>query len=510
MLRCLLHASLFWMIPLATCASPSLLAADSTTLVDRLVGHGRHTEAVELLAAAVALRPRDAEAYRLLGGLSGEQWEQRALRRTRTTDFGVHEPVREVELRARAVDALVHSVRLEPSALVHAAIGNMLTPNGRGATAADMRLAAEHLELAIGLEPSAHSGTIDAAQRLCFQRHLLICDEKATAEAERSAEASLVAADSRMGEEACAAYRTWERLQPQHGEARAILHFDCGRRLLRPRPRVPEMPIEAIASLRQLRAEPAAPELASALFSRHGVAVFEDLLPADVCRALAAELLVNGTRQRQVFHGRLRSDTVGAPNDATLRWNREQSPSHGAVGELLQHVAQRLGGFLASALGGPADEVQLLECASIVTYPGAPAQTWHADSDLHNVCEATVAVLQIQLVDMDAALGPMEVRPFVPLDAKQVELPMLLRAGSIVAYDAKVWHRGGANTGAQPRPVLYTSWMARDDGLLPRNLGYTLPAADVGAWTLGRVRTQTAPRTGAVGQAVQIEVSELR
>lgn len=496
------------MMPPVSRASPSLLAADSTTRIDTLVGYGRHAEAVELLGIAVALRPRDAEAYRLLGGLLGEQWEQKT--RPRTTDFGVHEPVQEIELRARAVDALVHSVRLEPSALVHAAIGNMLTPNGRGATVDDMQLAAEHLELAIGLEPSAHSGSIDAAQRMCFQRHLLICDEEATAEAERSADESLISADARMGEEACAAYRIWGRLQPQHGEARAILHFDCGRRLLRPRPRVPEMPIEAIASLRQLQANPAMPELANALFSRHGVAVFEDLLPADLCRALAAELLVNGTRQqRQVFHGRLRSDTVGAPNDAMLRWNREQSPSHGAVGELVQQLVQRLGGFLSSALGGPADEMQLLECASIVTYPGAPAQTWHADSDIHNVCEATVAVLQIQLVDMDAALGPMEVRPFVPLDAEQVELPMLLRAGSVVAYDAKVWHRGGANTGAQPRPVLYTSWMARDDGLLPRNLGYTLPAGDVGAWTLGRLRAQTPARTGAVGRAVQIEVSKL-
>ena len=89
-------------------------------------------------------------------------------------------------------------------------------------------------------------------------------------------------------------------------------------------------------------------------------------------------------------------------------------------------------------------------------------------------------MLQLQLVDMDSTIGPIEVRPFVPLDTEQVDLPMLLKAGSIVAYDSKVWHRGGANVGNTPRPVLYTTWMAADDGLLPRNMGYTIAHAEMG------------------------------
>ena len=69
-----------------------------------LVGSGRDAEAAEQLRGAVALRPFDAEAYRLLGGLLGERWERRALR-TRSTDFGVRESdVPESELRAEAVD----------------------------------------------------------------------------------------------------------------------------------------------------------------------------------------------------------------------------------------------------------------------------------------------------------------------------------------------------------------------------------------------------------------------
>ena len=33
---------------------------------------------------------------------------------------------------------------------------------------------------------------------------------------------------------------------------------------------------------------------------------------------------------------------------------------------------------MVAALGAGAEEVQLLECGSIVSYPGAPAQTWCA------------------------------------------------------------------------------------------------------------------------------------
>ena len=43
--------------------------------------------------------------------------------------------------------------------------------------------------------------------------------------------------------------------------------------------------------------------------------------------------------------------------------------------------------------------------------------------------------------------------------------------------------------------VLYTTWAARDDGLLPRNLGYTIEADDVGRWTLqGLVDAHAKPK----------------
>ena len=291
--------------------------------------------------------------------------------------------------------------------------------------------------------------------------------------------------------------------------------------------------------MHELVAPPSRVQQAALLFARHGVAVFDGVLPAHVCAALASELAINGSHQREVVNGKLRSDTVGDPNGASLRWNRAQSPGRGVVGALLRLVAQHLGAFLVAALGARAEEVDLLECGSIISYPGAPAQTWcaappphytlypgfpqqwptahgrHADSDLHNACEATTVVLQLQLVDMDSSLGPIEVRPFVPLDTEQVDIPMLLKAGSVVAYDSKVWHRGGANLGNEPRPVLYTTWMATDDGLLPRNMGYTIEHAEMGAWTLARLqeRENDDPRSPHLDsiisglQSVPIEVA---
>ena len=68
---------------------------------------------------------------------------------------------------------------------------------------------------------------------------------------------------------------------------------------------------------------------------------------------------------------------------------------------------------------------------------------------------------------------------------------------AVVADDSKVTHRGGENSNelGTARPVLYTTWAARDDGLLPRNLGYTIEADDVGRWTLqGLVDAHAKPK----------------
>ena len=64
--------------------------------------------------------------------------------------------------------------------------------------------------------PSAYRKLSHA--RLLFQRHLMICHQAALIEAEKLATNRRIVASARMGEPACAAYRNWARLQPQHSE----------------------------------------------------------------------------------------------------------------------------------------------------------------------------------------------------------------------------------------------------------------------------------------------------
>ena len=110
----------------------------------------------------------------------------------------------------------------------------------------------------------------------------------------------------------------------------------------------------------------------------------------------------------------------------------------------------------------------------------------------------TRLALQLALADLsDPTLGAIEVRPFVASLDDTVDLPMRAPAGTVVAYDSKVTHRGGENYNPDgtARPVLYTTWAARDDGLLPRNLGYTIEDDDVGRWTLqGLVDAHAKPK----------------
>ena len=49
---------------------------------------------------------------------------------------------------------------------------------------------------------------------------------------------------------------------------------------------------------------------------------------------------------------------------------------------------------------------------------------------------------------------------------------------------------------AGPRPALKLAFMALDDGLLPRNLGYTLPGEDLGRWTLDGLLSGSKAKEG--------------
>ena len=58
-----------------------------------------------------------------------------------------------------------------------------------------------------------------------------------------------------------------------------------------------------------------------------------------------------------------------------------------------------------------------------------------------------------------------------------------LPLGSVVIYDARAWHRGGANKSGKPRPLYYLTVV--DDGCAPpMGLPYTIEPSEVACFSL--------------------------
>ena len=181
----------------------------------------------------------------------------------------------------------------------------------------------------------------------------------------------------------------------------------------------------------------------------------------------------------------LRDDTQKNNITGVTRWNNGLAPTAGIVGEAVGQLSVWLGDFVAAALGAPTDQLQLLECTSTVVFPAAEEEPWHSTTDQEFACEATAMVLQLQLSDVAPALAPMEFRPLEPVeDGDDHTIPRDLPTGSVIAYNARVLKRSGANSGKVGRSTLQTTWMALDDGLAPRGIKYNLPHEDLGRWSL--------------------------
>ena len=484
--------------------------------------------AASLAARAVTIDPDQADYYRGLGQELFSRWEDVTGEDYRSVDMGIKRTeYREDRYRKGALRALEHSLRLLPSAEAHVSMGHLLAPNGRAIRKAETRLALRHLEAAITLSPATVEA--DEAQRIALLHDALTCPISPAAQSDDEDEedddavfdaGERVYASARMGA-TCGAYRRWARLHPFATEPRSVLHYDCGRRLIhaRPRPvgsaparwpcfvsfggggdvnapRGAENLVHAAAALSSADAVRRAAEV----FLQRGTVVFENAVSSELSVALGDALREVSEEEREESQGsELRTDTVGVTSKGEHRWHAAQPCGTGMSGRAILAMAARLSGFLTAILGvETAEEVVLLECASIVSYPGAVAQSWHADSDWDAACDASTVVTQLALADLsDPTLGAIEVRPFVASLDDTVDLPMRAPAGTVVAYDSKVTHRGGENSNelGTARPVLYTTWAARDDGLLPRNLGYTIEADDVGRWTLqGLVDAHAKPK----------------
>ena len=79
-------------------------------------------------------------------------------------------------------------------------------------------------------------------------------------------------------------------------------------------------------------------------------------------------------------------------------------------------MQRRLARLLAGATRSAAP--RLIECGFLSSFPGARAQAFHADTTpaSQRACEAQTLKLQLALVQVDAEMGPFEVRPGTHLD----------------------------------------------------------------------------------------------
>jgi len=118
---------------------------------------------------------------------------------------------------------------------------------------------------------------------------------------------------------------------------------------------------------------------------------------------------------------------------------------------------------LVRALLGPG--LQRLWVGSFVALPASERcghQPWHADAPqlFHVPLPPHALNVFVPLADVDLDAGPTEFRPGSHLAGSESEDSVALcsRAGDVIVYDYRVWHRGLANCSDAPRRVMYFTY----------------------------------------------------
>ena len=147
---------------------------------------------------------------------------------------------------------------------------------------------------------------------------------------------------------------------------------------------------------------------------------------------------------------------------------------------------------------------EIVECSSIISYPGCYPQIWHSDTQYESDNDGTLVTFGIVLDDITHDMGPLEVylksnkfykndtdlyipdsyefkppEPGVPLGAdeglkkqnreeycKKLNLQKVscnCKKGSLVVWSSTVIHRGSGNTSNKERPVFYFSLLGKGD-----------------------------------------------
>jgi len=141
--------------------------------------------------------------------------------------------------------------------------------------------------------------------------------------------------------------------------------------------------------------------------------------------------------------------------------NKELSPLQGGS-------AAPWSGLVKSILG---EEAVLLHSGVMLSLPGSHVQPWHQDGPhldyrKHQPCHSLNVF--VPLVDVDRANGGTEMVPTTHIlgqsgfdgePGSQIKPVVVLpKAGEAILFDYRLKHRGLANNGSEPRPVVYLTY----------------------------------------------------
>jgi len=178
-----------------------------------------------------------------------------------------------------------------------------------------------------------------------------------------------------------------------------------------------------------------------------GVCVVEGVLDTDTLQNLTDRLAAIEPRKRQ--------------NRRAHRWELVHSPETPPLAELAAHpmVVEMTRGLL-----GP--KYYLEKAGLIMSHHGAEIQRWHMDTP-HLFSVGThlpphsVSVF-VPLCDLVPSNGPTEFQLATHIKAnlvqKQRHAIASCPAGSLVCYDPRIMHRGGANQSGADRPLIYLTF----------------------------------------------------
>ena len=144
----------------------------------------------------------------------------------------------------------------------------------------------------------------------------------------------------------------------------------------------------------------------------------------------------------------------------------------------------------ASGLFGD-DPIEVEAVGCVLSFPGAPSQCWHPDSE----SQVGLANVFVPLIDLTEANGPTAVR-LGSQGGRATCLPPirpLIESGSLLLFDWRVWHRGCANRSDHERPVAYITYARK--GVEGASYKASLPS--LAAWEDVWLRPSAAAATGA-------------